>query len=227
MSIRNIQIFLVIFIFIEFINAEIVLTGTEKIDRDGNLYYLWLSNNEGKARMGIQEVNHFNCTWKNVRDVMCQYIKDIRPSKIIEENYIEINYESQLNAEGYAFVGIYGYGKMLNETFYIVENYTDDFVPPENHLGTTTIIDGSEYDTYIQVLTYGPNHLGIEKSTNYWNVRKVKRDKGTIHLKEHFKSWKLKGYEFTEISRVTFLSEGKEGKGKADMNKLKLLFHQY
>lgn len=217
-----IKVFLFCFIFIQFINADLVLTGNEKVEKNGLYYQLWISNNIGKARMEVNDVN-FNCTWKNTNDMLCQYYQDLLPIRPLAEiGNIKLSFDSQLNAKGYAFAGINGYGKSLNESFFIIENYTDDLVPPQTFLGTTESIDGSAYDIYYNLVTYGPNHLGIDHTDQYWSVRKEKRNKGTIDLNKHVKIWKLKGFEFNTIFRICFLIEGKESNGEASMKVTKL-----
>ena len=197
---------LIVFILIEFINSTITLTENKKGETNGCYYELWNDNNIGKVRMSINE-NNFNCSWKNIDNALFQYGRSFNPQTTFDElGNIIINYEAQINAEGYTIAGVNGWGYSY-EFFYIVEYYSDEFIPPGTSLGTIFVDDG-EYEIFYDEKIFPPNINEIAKLFIFYSVRKEKRLKGTINFNKHFESWKKKGCKFEYLSLISFVVEG-------------------
>ena len=184
---KSIFVFLIV---IEFINGNIDLTENKIGEINGYFYELWNADNIGKVKMSIDE-NNFTCSWKNIDSVLFQYGKNFNPQKSYDElGTVIMNFEVKMTSEWYSYAGVYGSGSTY-ETFYIIEEYSDEFVPPSTSLGTVTIDDG-EYEIYYQETMLTPNISGMTKLFAYWSVRKEKRNKGKINFNKHFESWKKK-----------------------------------
>ena len=213
-----------IFISIKYIIGNIILTENNIGEINGYVYELWTSDNNGKVKMSINE-NNFACSWKHIDSALFQYGKNFNPQKSIDElGNVILSYESQMNAEGYAYTGITGYGSIY-ELFFIVEDYSDKFIPSATSLGTVFIDDG-EYEIYYYEKVLPPNIYGISKQFEYWNVRKEKRNKGIINFNNHFNIWKQKGFGIQSISRISFIVEGFQSNGEAQMNQLEIKFDE-
>ena len=211
---------LIVFILIEFINSTITLTENKKGEINGYYYELWNDNNIGKVRMSINE-NNFNCSWKNIDNAIFQYGRNFNPQKTFDElGNIVINYEAQINAEGYTIAGVNGWG-YTHEFFYIVEYYSDEFIPPGTSLGTI-IVDDGEYEIFYDEKIFPPNINGISKLFIFYSVRKEKRLKGTINFNKHFESWKKKGCKFEYLSLISFIVEGFKSNGDAIANQIEI-----
>ena len=211
---------LIVFILIEFINSTITLTENKKGEINGYYYELWNDNNIGKVRMSINE-NNFNCSWKNIDNAIFQYGRNFNPQKTFDElGNIIINYEAQINAEGYTIAGVNGWGYSY-EFFYIVEYYSDEFIPPGTSLGTIFVDDG-EYEIFYDEKIFPPNINGISKLFIFYSVRKEKRLKGTINFNKHFESWKKKGCKFEYLSLISFIVEGFKSNGDAIANQIEI-----
>ena len=218
---KSIFVFLIV---IEFINGNIDLTENKIGEINGYFYELWNADNIGKAKMSIDE-NNFTCSWKNIDSVVFQYGKNFKPQKSYDElGTVIMNFEVKMNSEGYAYAGVNGYGRPY-EIFYIIEDYSDEFVPPSTSLGTVSIDDGI-YEIYYIEKILPPNIYGYSKQFEYWNVRKEKRNKGTINFNKHFESWKQKKCQFDLISRIAFIIEGFKSTGDGMMNKLEIKLNQ-
>ena len=210
------------FILIEFVFGNIVLTENKIGEINGYYYELWNADNIGKVAMSINE-NNFTCSWKHIDSALFQFGKNFKPQKSIEElGNVVLKYEAQMNAEGYAYTGINGYGNTY-ELFFIVENYTDKYFPPGTSLGIISI-DNGEYEMYYNERILPPNIYGISRQYEYYNVRKEKRNKGIINFNKHYKSWKQKGFGIQLISRISFIVEGFQSNGDAMMSQLSINF---
>ena len=215
---------LIFFILIEFIDGDIVLTVDKVGEINGNYYDFYNADNLGKAKMIISE-NNFTCSWKNIENVVFRYGKKYKPYKSMEElGKVNINFEVEMNSEGYAYAGINGYGGS-NEVFYIIEDYSDKFVPPSTSLGTVSIDNGT-YEIYYKETRFPPNIYGIAYQSEYWSVRKEKRNKGMINFTKHFQSWKQKKSKFEDIGGITFIIEGYKSAGDAILNQLEIKYEQ-
>ena len=209
---------LVFLILVQFINGNIDLTENKIGEINGYFYELWNADNIGKAKMSIDE-NNFICSWKNIESVVFQFGKNFKPQKSLDElGNVIMNFEVEMDSEGYAYAGVNGYGSPY-EIFYIIEDYSDKYVPPSTSLGTVTIDDG-EYDIYYKETILPPNIYGYSKQFEYWNIRKEKRKKGKISFNKHFESWKQKKCQFELISRIAFIVEGFKSTDNAKMNNL-------
>ena len=211
-------------VFIEFINGNIDITENKIGEINGYFYELWNADNIGKAKMSIDK-NNFTCSWKNIDNVIFHYGKEFKPQKSLDElGTVIMNFELKMNSEGYAYAGINGYGTPY-EIFYIIEDYSDEFIPPSTSLGTVSIDDG-EYEIYYKETIFPPNSQFIVKQTEFWSIRKEKRNKGKINLNKHFEIWKQKKCEFDLISRITFIIEGFKSNGDAMMSQLEIKIEQ-
>ena len=211
---------LIVFILIEFISSTITLTENKKGEINGYYYELWNDNNIGKVRMSINE-NNFNCSWKNIDNALFQYGRSFNPQTTFDElGNIIINYEAQINAEGYTIAGVNGWGYTY-EFFYIVEYYSDEFIPPGTSLGTIFVDDG-EYEIFYDEKIFPPNINGISKLFIFYSVRKEKRLKGTINFNKHFESWKKKGCKFEYLSLISFVVEGYKSNGNTMANQIEI-----
>ena len=217
---------LIFFISIEFIKSIIILTESNQGNINGYFYALGYHDNTGKVKMSINE-NNFTCYWKNIdSSVSFQYGKIIDPQKTLDElGNVIINYETQINSEGYIFTGIIGIGDIY-ELFSIIEYYSDEFVPFGISLGTMFIDDG-EYEIYYNEMIVSQTHIdGTNKQIAFYSVRKEKRLKGTINLNKHFESWKKKGCKFELLSRISFIVEGNKSNGNVMVNQLEIKYEK-
>ena len=211
---------LIVFILIEFINSTITLIENERGEINGYYYELWYADNIGKVRMSINE-NNFNCSWKNIDNALFQYGRSFNPQTTFDElGNIIINYEAQINAEGYTIAGVNGWGYSY-EFFYIVEYYSDEFIPPGTSLGTI-IVDDGEYEIFYDEKILPPNIHGFVKEFKFYSVRKEKRLKGTINFNKHFESWKKKGCKFEYLSLISFVVEGYKSNGNTMANQIEI-----
>ena len=217
---KIIKAILFVFISIEFINSNIILTENGHGTINEYFYELWYSDDNAKVKMSINE-NNFTCSWKNIEYADFLYGKYIKPKKTLDElGTVTINYDAQINAEGDMMAGISGEA-YLYEFFNVIEYYSDEFSPPGTSLGTTFVDDG-EYEIYYKESIPQPNIHGINKEITFSSVRKEKRLKGTINLNKHFQSWINKGCKFGSLGRISFIIDANQSKGDATVNQIEI-----
>ena len=107
--------------------------------------------------------------------------------------------------------------------FYIVEYYTNEFLPPGTSLGTITV-DNGEYEIFYVEKIVQPNIDEISKEIGFYSVRKEKRLKGTINFNKHLESWKKKGCKFEYLSIISFMVEGYKSNGNAMVDQIEINF---
>ena len=56
-----------------------------------------------------------------------------------------------------------------------------------------------------------------------WSIRNEKRNKGTVSVTEHFKTWEKYGYKLGKLFEVSLLVEGYKGFGNANITKNEII----
>ena len=217
---KNLFITLLLFIqynMIKTLNNEKVILENE-VGQIGNYTYeLW--KDFGQTTMTLGEDGKFSCSWENIGNVLFRIGKRWNCTQTYKEiGTIKVKYEFDFiaNSNSNSFFGIYGWTEQPFIEYYIIEN--GDFFPSTQKF-TSLFVDGSNYDMY-RIIS---NPIDGRGMTQIWSVRKKKRNKGTVSVNEHFKTWEKFGYRLGKMYEVTFCVEGYKDFGNANITKNEII----
>ena len=194
------------------------ITENEKGEIGNYSYELWKEDGD-KAIMTLNGEGKFSCSWENAKNVLFLIGKRWNSTKTYKEiGNIKANFEFEFNSNSTYHYGIYGWTQYPLIEFFIMENWE---MPPLNSekLGTISV-DGSTYDMYKTRLNFG---FDTETIIQLWNIRRKKRNKGTVSVNEHFKAWEENGNKLGKMYEVTFCVEGYRGYGHANVTKNEII----
>ena len=81
-------------------------------------------------------------------------------------------------------------------------------------------VDESIYDIYECTRINQPSIKCITTFSQYFSIRRDKRDKGAINISEHFNKWESLGLKMGKMHEVSFVVEGYRNSGKFRFNAL-------
>ena len=108
----------------------------------------------------------------------------------------------------YGYIGAYGWTANPQMEFYIVDDWfgTSALVYQGTKKGEITV-NGATYDIYTVQRTNAPSVTGPSNFVQVWSVRRTARQKGRIHISEHFSKWEELGIGSINPVEVSFLCE--------------------
>ena len=172
----------------------------------------WSNNNDLKGD------GKFSCSWNNVGNVLFRVGKRWENIQTYQEiGKIKVNFEFSFISNNTARYAIYGWTKKPLIEYYILENW-EGLLPSTPKFGTLSIDEGN-YDMYRVVL----NSFDSDPIIQLWSIRNEKRNKGTVSVTEHFKTWEKYGYKLGKRFEVSLLVEGYKGFGNANITKNEIL----
>jgi endo-1,4-beta-xylanase len=80
--------------------------------------------------------------------------------------------------------------------------------------------DGSIYDIYTKTRVEKPSIVGITTFQQYFSIRREKRNKGSIHISDHFDQWESIGLTMGKLHEVSFVVEGYKSSGSFEFKEL-------
>jgi len=143
------------------------------------------------------------------RNAVITYQAEFRPT----DNFLTAD------GTGFSLLGAYGFTLNPLTEYYVVENW-GTVRPPvsfEQILGTV-FVDGALYDQFLTLRVNKPSVAGTQTFFQFWSVRQTKRLSGTINLAPHFAAWESRGYDVGNFFEVSFLAEGLNSVGFADVD---------
>ena len=202
---------------------------SDKIEgvRDGFRYELWDQNSQGKACMKLGKGALFNGQWSNVENYLARRglgYNQTQEHGEIGNFYATYNcsYMPSSEAGGNSYLSVYGWTVDPLIEYYIVEDWRN-WIPSMSKdaiFKGTLDVDGSIYDIYECTRINQPSIKGITTFSQYFSIRRDKRDKGAINISEHFNKWESLGLNMGKMHEVSFVVEGYRNSGKFRFNAL-------
>lgn len=173
----------------------------------GYTYEYWKDSGNGSL---VLKADGFSVDWSNINNLLGR--KGVRPGTGKEV----VTYESNYKPNGNSYLCIYGWFRNPLVEYYIVDSWGDWRPPGGQGLQGSVTCDGGEYDLY-KIAKTGPSIDGNGPFTQYWSVRKEKKESGTITVGCHFDAWKAKSMTIGSMYEVSMTVEGYQSSGQADV----------
>jgi endo-1,4-beta-xylanase len=186
----------------------------------GYHYELWTDRKQGNVCMTVNGKDAtFKAEWIDVNSFVARVGLKYDTSKTPEQlGEFTADYSfTKSRLEGLAFMGVYGWNVSPLVEYYILEDWNGS-LPNFEKKGSITI-DGSEYEIRTTVQLYRPSIQGKKKFTQWWSVRKNRRQSGHISVSKHFEAWKKAGATLGRLYEVKLLAEGYKGSGTVEYTK--------
>ena len=216
--------FLIILIFIKYniiktLNNEKIILENEIGEIGNYTYELWKDSvDPGQTKMILGKDGKFSCSWENVGNVLFRIGKRWNGTKTYQEiGKIKVNYEFDFISNGTSRIAIYGWTKNPFIEYYILENW-EGYIPNTNKIASL-FVDGSNYDMYKVELSA----FDADRMIQLWSIRTKKRNKGTVSVNEHFKTWENFRYKLGKMYEVSLCVEGYRSFGNANITKNEII----
>ncbi len=197
------------------VQAATTITDNANGKIDGYDYELWKDN--GTTSMTLNGGGAFSCQWSNINNALFRTGKKYNETQTHQQlGNISINYACNYQPNGNSYLSVYGWTVDPLVEYYIVESWGSWRPPGSTSKGTITV-DGATYDLYETTRVNQPSIKGTATFQQYWSVRTSKRTSGTISVSDHFKAWESKGMKMGKMYEVSFVVEGYQSSGKADV----------
>lgn len=198
------------------VQAATTITENAKGNIDGYDYELWKDN--GTTSMTLNGGGKFSCQWSNINNALFRTGKKYNETQTHQQlGNISINYACNYQPNGNSYLSVYGWTVDPLVEYYIVESWGSWRPPGSTSKGTITV-DGATYDLYETTRVNQPSIKGTATFQQYWSVRTSKRTSGTISVSDHFKAWESRGMKMGKMYEVSFVVEGYQSSGKADVS---------
>lgn len=197
--------------------------------KDGYRYELWNQNSQGTALMTLGKGALFSGEWKDIENYLARRGLEYDQTKEHQEigtfvAHYDCDYKPS-EESGMSYLSVYGWTIEPLIEYYIIEDWCK-WIPSmaENAVfkGTLEANDGT-YDIYTAIRENQPSIQGITTFTQYFSIRREKRDAGTINISEHFKKWASLGMDMGKMHEVSFVVEGYRSNGKFDFRELDVI----
>ncbi|OPX42312.1 endo-1,4-beta-xylanase A precursor [Ruminiclostridium hungatei] len=197
------------------VQAATTITSNATGKIDGYDYELWKDN--GTTSMTLNGGGTFSCQWSNINNALFRTGKKYNETQTHQQlGNISINYACNYQPNGNSYLSVYGWTVDPLVEYYIVESWGSWRPPGSTSKGTITV-DGATYDLYETTRVNQPSIKGTATFQQYWSVRTSKRTSGTISVSDHFKAWESRGMKMGKMYEVSFVVEGYQSSGKADV----------
>ncbi len=197
------------------VQAATTITDNANGKIDGYDYELWKDN--GTTSMTLNGGGAFSCQWSNINNALFRTGKKYNETQTHQQlGNISINYACNYQPNGNSYLSVYGWTVDPLVEYYIVESWGSWRPPGSTSKGTITV-DGATYDLYETTRVNQPSIKGTATFQQYWSVRTSKRTSGTISVSDHFKAWESRGMKMGKMYEVSFVVEGYQSSGKADV----------
>ena len=197
--------------------------------KNGFRYELWNQNSQGEACMTLGKGALFSGKWNDIENYLAR--RGLAYNQTQKHNEIgtfhaKYNCIFQPNTKaGNSYLAIYGWSVDPLVEFYIVEDWRN-WIPSMSKDAIkkgSFYIDGSLYDIYQTTRINQPSIVGTATFTQYFSIRKNTRNKGNIHISEHFKQWEKLGMNLGKMHEVSFVVEGYKSSGSFKFVKLNMV----
>jgi endo-1,4-beta-xylanase len=212
--------------FTGFTGQNISNPGREQVTGKTNGYdwEYWNQNSQGNASMtlGNGGGGTFKCSWNGIENVLFRSGRKFGSTQTHSQiGTISVKYNApvfSITSGDVGYLSVYGWTQSPLVEFYIVENH-GNYKPPGTTSKGQVTIDGGTYDIYESTRTNMPSIEGNNTTfQQYWSVRTVKRNSGTISVSEHFNAWTAKGMNMNgKVYEVAFKVEGYRSAGNAEI----------
>ncbi len=139
--------------------------------------------------------------------------KGIRPGS----GDLTVHFSANYNPNGNSYLAVYGWTRNPLIEYYIVESWGNWRPPGGNSVGSV-VVDGDTYDVYKTERRGMPSIDGPTTDfTQFWSVRRNKRDSGSVSVGAHFDAWASYDLTMGTFYEVSFVVEGYQSSGSADV----------
>lgn len=198
----------------DFCQTEVTHTGdfetatSNTIQPIGDYHYeMWADAGQNSATYYTD--GSFSCEFSNVNDYLCReglfYGQNSGLSyKDLGHLYADFKltdpmFKSYQNVT-YSYIGVYGWSQDPLIEWYIVDTWKPSRPTWIGNSGCegcgligTIEVDGAKYDVYVDKVQRGSIEGDNTPFTQYFSVRKLKRNCGTIDITAHFEAWEQLG----------------------------------
>ena len=221
----------IIIAFVMFIPAYAAETWTSNKTGSVNGYDYEFWKDVGNGTMTINGTTSngaFSCEWSKTsgtNNFLARSGKKLGCTQTYSQyGNISLNYSvPTYSPSGTSYLAVYGWTRDPLVEWYIVENW-NNYNPSSgaSKVGSVTV-DGGTYDILKTTRTNKPSIDGDKTFEQYWSVRTSKRTSGTVNVAEHFKAWEKAGFKMSgKLYEVSFVVEGYDGSGKANVQTMQL-----
>jgi endo-1,4-beta-xylanase len=195
--------------------------------KDGFRYELWNQYAKGHACMTISEGALFSGEWSGIENYLARrglaYDKK-RKHQEIGDFYAtyDCDYNPSEDKKGNSYLSIYGWTVEPLIEYYIIEDWRNwvSYMSPDATFKGSFKTDGSIYDVYTKTRVEKPSIVGITTFQQYFSIRREKRNKGSIHISDHFDQWESLGLTMGKLHEVSFVVEGYKSSGSFEFKEL-------
>lgn len=189
-------------------------------EQDGYRYELWNQDSRGTACLTIEDGALFRGEWVDVENYLAR--RGLGYNQTLEHQEIgtfyttyNCNYNPSSGSNGNSYLSVYGWTVDPLIEFYIIEDWRN-WIPSmadDASLIGSFYANGSFYDIYKNTRIDQPAIVGVTTFTQYFSIRRDKRNSGTINISEHFNQWETLGLDLGKFHEVSFVVEGYQNSG--------------
>lgn len=196
------------------------ITSNDTGTHGGYNYEYWKDN--GNGTMVLKDGGAFSCEWSNINNILFRKGLKYNETQTHQQlGNITLTYSCNYQPNGNSYLSVYGWTSDPLVEYYIIESWGNWRPPGATSKGTITV-DGGTYDVYETTRVNQPSIKGTATFQQYWSVRTSKRTTGTISVSEHFKAWEKMGMKMGKMYEVSFVVEGYQSSGKADVTSMSI-----
>jgi len=189
---------------------------------NGYHYELWTAGGGDVCMTVMGEDAKFKVTWKNINNMVARIGLKYDETKTADQlGTFTADYTfKKSGVTGMSFIGVYGW--MVNPLveYYIVEDWGKS--RPGYSKKSTVTIDGAQYDIMTDTRKNKPSIKGNATFTQWWSVRKTRRQSGHISVSQHFDAWKKVGAQLGGLYEVKLKAEGYKSSGTVEFTEAKV-----
>lgn len=224
-------LFLVLFFNEYSLNAQKVCIENNKDQivgsKDGFRYELWNQYAKGHACMTISDGALFSGEWSDIENYLARRglsFDKKRKHQEIGDFYTtyDCDYNPSKGKNGNSYLSVYGWTVEPLIEYYIIEDWRNwvSYMSPDATFKGSFDINGSIYDIYTKTRVEKPSIVGITTFEQYFSIRREKRNKGSIHISDHFNKWESLGLNMGKLHEVSFVVEGYKSSGSFNFKQL-------
>ena len=208
-----------------------IAKSTDQIEgvQNGYRYELWNQYSQGKACMTLGKGALFSGEWSDIENYLARrgllYDKTKLPHELGEfHTTFDVDYNPS-SASGNSYLSVYGWSVSPLIEYYIIEDWRNwvSSMSDDSTFKGSFEMGGSIYDVYVKTREEKPSIVGITTFQQFFSIRRDLRNKGTIHISEHFKKWESFGMNLGKLYEVSFVVEGYKSSGNFSFNELDIV----
>jgi endo-1,4-beta-xylanase len=211
-------------------NATMPSGGTDHCGQNtqgsagGQSWSLWSNANSSSGCITTFSTAAFSARWNNNSDFLARIGLEFGNASKTYDQYgtlkADLAFKKTGSAGGYSYIGIYGWTNNPCVEWYIVDDRfgTMPFNAYNATQKGTAQIDGADYKLFQNKTngTGGSRCTGVSQWDQFWSIRQVARQCGTLTISDHFKAWEAAGLKMGGLLEAKILVETGGGSGSIE-----------